>query len=299
MKLTRDNFQELLTPIHVKIIGRSYKEKELQYPKIFKVGRMRKKEESFPHIGDLSAWRENTEGNTINEDQMSQGPTAKFVARRFDNGYTVTWELVKDDLYGVFNGRGVDGSARGLGRGLRTTEETEAANVINNGFTNVGYDGVPLFASNHPLEDSSDVLDNLATGALTPANLKTAMTKMRNQVNGAGHKIQARADQLIVGPDLEFTAKEIVGSNLQAHELSNTKNVIEGLKVIVMDYIEGDIWVIRDSSYENLAFLVREKEWFDSQKLPKTVDFFVLGFKRFDVGYYDYRGLVGSAGAGA
>lgn len=297
MKLTRDNFQELLTPIHKKIIGRAYKEKEKQYPKIFTVGKMRKKEESFPHLGDLSMWKENTEGNTINEDQLSQGPTAYFEARRFDNGYTVTWELTKDDLYGVFNGRGVDGSARGLGRGLRTLEETMAADVINNGFSNTGYDGVALFASNHPLEDSSDVLDNLATGELSPENLKLAMTKMRNQVNGGGHKIQTRADQLIVGPDLEFTAKEIVKSALQAHELSNTKNVIEGLTPIVMDYIEGDTWVIKDSSYENLAFLVRENEWFDSQKLPKTVDFFVFGFKRFSVGYYDVRGLVGSAGA--
>lgn len=297
MKLTRDNFQELLTPIHRKIIGLGYKSKEKQYPKIFTVGKMQKKEETVPHVGDFSTWRENSEGNTINEDQMSQGPVATFVARRFDNGYTVTWELTKDDLYGVFNGRGVGGNARGLGNGLRTLEETESANVINNGFSNIGYDGVPLFASNHPLEDSSDVLDNLATGALTPANLKSAMTKMRNQVNGAGHKIQARANQLIVGPDLEFTAKEIVGSNLQAYEQSNTKNVIEGLTPIIMDYIEGDTWVIKDSSYENLAFLVRESEWFDSQKLPKTVDFFMFGYKRFDVGYFDVRGIVGSAGA--
>lgn len=297
MKLTRDNFQELLTPIHVKIIGLGYKEKALQYSKIFKVGKMRKKEESFPHLGGFSMWRENTEGNTINEDEMSQGPTAYFEARRFDNGYSVTWELTKDDLYGVMTGRGVKGSARGLGNGLRRLEETMAADIINNGFSNTGYDGVALFANNHPLEDSSDVLDNLMTGALDPDNMKAGMTLMRNQVDGAGNKIQARANQLITGPDLEFTAKEITKSVNQAHELSNTKNVIEGVEPIVMDYITGDTWVLRDSTYENLAFLVREKEWFDSQKLPKTVDFFVFGFKRFDLGYYDYRGLVGSSGA--
>lgn len=296
MKLTRDNFQELLTPIHVKIIGMTYNKLEKQYPKVFKVGKMRKKEETFPHLGGFSMWKENTEGNTINEDEMSQGPTAKFVARRFDNGYSVTWELVKDDLYGVMTGRGVKGSAQGLGDGLRKLEEQESADVINNGFTVNGYDGVPLFASNHPLEDSSDVLDNLVTGGLTPENIKTGMTKMRNQVDGAGNKILARAKQLITGPDLEWTAKEIVQSVNQAHELSNTKNVIN-LEPIVMDYIDGDIWVLRDPSFENLMFLVREAEWFDSQKLPKTVDFFVFGYKRFDVGYVDYRGLVGSSGA--
>lgn len=297
MKLTRDNFQELLTPIHVKIIGMGYKEKEKQYPKVFKVGKMRKKEETFPHLGGFGMWKENTEGNTINEDEMSEGPTAKFEARRFDNGYTVTWELTKDDLYGVMTGRGVKGSAQGLGQGLRRLEETEAADIINNGFANTGYDGVSLFSNSHPLEDSSDVLDNLMTGGLTPENVKSGMTLMRNQVDGAGNKIQARASQLITGPDLEFTAKELVKSTNIAFELSNTKNVIESLQPVVMDYINGDTWVLRDPSFDNLAFLVREAEWFDSQKLPKTIDFFVFGYKRFDVGYYDYRGLVGSAGA--
>ena len=297
MKLNRDNFQELLTPVHVKLIGLGYKDKPKQYPKIVKVGKMRKKTETFPHLGGFGMWRSNTEGNTINEDEMSEGPVATFEARRFDNGYTVTWELTKDDLYGVMNGRGVKGDARGLGQGLRRLEETEVADIINNGFSNTGYDGVALFSNSHPLEDSADVLDNLITGALTPENVKDGMTLMRNQVDGAGNKIQARASQLITGPDLEFTAKEITKSQNQAFEQSNTKNVIEGLEPIVMDYIEGDTWVLRDPSFENLAFLVRESEWFDSQQLPKTVDFFVFGFKRFDVGYYDVRGLVGSQGA--
>lgn len=297
MKLTRSNFPDLLTPIHVKICGMGYKMKEKQYTKIFTNGKMRKKTETYPRVGGFGAWRENTEGNTINEDEMSDGPTATFEARRFDNGYTVTWELVKDDLNGVMNGKGVKGDARGLGNGLRTMEETLAADIINDGFSNTGYDGVALFSNSHPLEDSASLLDNLMTGACTPANVKSGMTLMRNQVDGAANKIQAVARQLITGPDLEFTAKEITKSQNQAFEQSNTTNSIEGLTPIVMDYIEGDTWVLRDPSFENLAFLVRESEWFDGQRLPKSVDMFVFGFKRLDVGYYDVRGLVGSAGA--
>ncbi|RAV22207.1 Mu-like prophage major head subunit gpT family protein [Paenibacillus contaminans] len=297
MKLTRDNFQELLTPIHKKIIADEYAMIPEQYPTIFKVGTMDKKDQTYPHMGAFGRWSQNTEGNTINEDEMSEGEVASFEAQRRDKGYTVTWELTKDDLYGVLGGRGVGGSAKQLARGLRNTLERDAANVLNNGFANTGYDGAALFSNSHPLVDSSSVGDNLTTGALTPGNLKLGQTLMRNQVNQAGIKIQARAKRLITGPDLEFTALEITKSTNQAFEMSNTKNVIEGLLPIVMDEIDGDSWFLQDPNIDNLLFLFRERPWYDSQKLQKSVDFFMFGFTRYDVGYCDYLGLVGSQGA--
>lgn len=98
MKLNRDNFGDLLTPIHKKVFFEEYNEIPEQYSKIFKVDSMRKKQETFPHMGAFGMWDTNTEGNTINEDQMSQGETATLTAVRYDKGYSVTWELVQDDL---------------------------------------------------------------------------------------------------------------------------------------------------------------------------------------------------------
>ena len=119
---------------------------------------------------------------------------------------------------------------------------------------------------------------------------------MRNQIDQAGNKIQAVARQLIVGPDNEWTAKEITSSVNQAFEQSNTKNVVEGLSVVVMDYITGSTWVLRDPSFKNLVHMWRERPFYDSQTLPKTIDFFMFGVGRWDNGYYDFHGLVGSAG---
>lgn len=297
MKLTRDNFQELLTPIHKKIIDDEYKNLEEQFSKVFKVRDMDKATETYPHIGAFGLWGENTEGNTINEDEINQGETAQLAARRFDKGYSVTWELTRDDLYGVLKGRGKDGSAQMLARGLRATIETDAASVINNGHTISGYDGVPLFSNSHPLTDSSLVGDNLVTGALTPENAKIGLTLMRNQVNEAGVKIQAKAKQLITGPDLEYTALEITGSTNQAFEMSNTKNSIQGIMPLVLDYIDGTAWVLRDPAFDNLIFGWRDRPFYDSMKLPKTVDFFMYGFGRWDCTAVDWRGLVGSTGA--
>lgn len=301
MKMTRDNFRELLEPIHKKIIADTYAQLPKQYPDFVKEENMDKKTISYPHIGAFGMWQENTEGNTINESEMHEGDVAYFTARRFDNGYSVTWELTRDNLYGptgVLAGFGKGGSASALARGLQQTIETDSASPLNNGFANTGYDGVPLFSGSHPLTDSNLTGDNLITGALTPANVKLGMTKMRTStLNEAGTLLPARTKQLLVGPDNEFTALEILKSVNQAFELSNTGNVIDGVTPKVWDYITGDSWFLRDPNYINLILAWRDKPRYDSMPLPKTVDWFMYGYSRWDVGHSDWRGIVGSAGA--
>ena len=152
--MMRENFGALLTPIHKKIFFDSYNEVARKYPLFFKMDKMTKKDQTYPHLGAFGLWNENQEGGNFNESDFEQGEIASFEAKRFDNSYRITWELMQDDQYNVMKGIGKGGSAKGLGRSLRATEETSAANVIKNGFTNVGYDGKALFAKDHPLISS-------------------------------------------------------------------------------------------------------------------------------------------------
>ena len=73
-----------------------------------------------------------------------------------------------------------------------------------------GYDGKALFAKDHPLINSSLVCSNLIEGPLTDENLKLALTLMGLQKDEAGIPIVARATQLVVCPELQFTAEAIV-----------------------------------------------------------------------------------------
>ena len=134
MAITRDNFGALLTPVHKKIIWKAYNDKAEQYSKLFKSDTANQKTVSYPHLGGFGMWGTNTEGNVINEDTMSEGPIASFEPVRYDKGYSITWEMVQDDLYNVTKGIGKGGTATSLGRGLKTTQESVAANVINGGF---------------------------------------------------------------------------------------------------------------------------------------------------------------------
>lgn len=299
--MTRENFAELLTPVHKKIFFESYNEVPQVYKKIFKTEKMTGKKQTYPHLGAFGLWKQNTEGNKFNHDKFDQGEVASFEAKRYDKAYQLTWELVQDDLYNVMKGIGQGGSAKGLGRGLRATEETETAKVITGGFTNVGYDGKALFAEDHPLINSEDTCSNLIEGALTDENLKKAMTLMRKQKDEAGILISASAKQLVVCPELEFTAKAIVNSIKQSGTNFNDINTIPNLEVVVWDNLSDDAgttkpWFIQDTSFDNLLFLRREEPIFGSEKIQDQMDYNMYGYTRFDVGYCDWRGLVGSKG---
>lgn len=295
--MNRNNFAQLLTPIHKKIFFDSYNEVPSVYKKLFRVEKMNAKTQSYPHLGAFGLWQENTEGSTFNHDKFDQGQVASFEARRFDKAYEITWELVQDDLYNIMKGIGRGGSAKGLGRGLRATEETETASVLANGFSNVGYDGKALFAEDHPLINSSSNCSNLIHGALTDENLKNAMTLMRQQVDEAGIVIQASAKRLIVSPENEFVAKTIVNSILRSGTNYNDVNALPNLEIVVWDFLKGGAWFIQDPSFDNLLFLRREEAIFDSERIQDQMDYRMFGYTRFDVGYCDWRGLVGSTGA--
>jgi hypothetical protein len=298
-KMTRSNFGELLTPIHRKVFFNAYEEKPKTYVNTFGVDTMDKKDESFQHIGALGTWGTNNEGGDFNLSEFKQGQKITFTAQRYDKSYEVTWELMQDDQYNVFKGNGKGGSAKTLARGLAATEETEAAKVIIEGFANTGYDGVSLFSDAHPLIDSNEKCSNKVSGALTDATLKEALTKMRLQVDEAGVLIAAHAKKLVVHPDWEFTARAIIGSTLQAGTNNNDKNTVPGLDIIVWDYLaqgEAKPWYVQDDSIENLKFLWREKPIFDSEKISNTMDYRFYGYCRFDCGYVDWRGIVGSKG---
>lgn len=301
MEMTREQFGELMTPIHKKIFFDSYNEVPLKYKRMFKVEKMTARKQTYPHLGAFGLWQTNTETSDFNESSFSEGEVASFEAKRYDKSYVLTWELMQDDQYNVMRGIGKGGSAKGLGRSLRATEETDCANVIKNGFSNVGYDGKALFASDHPLVDSSMKISNLIVGGLTDANLKAALTLMRGQTDEAGIIISATPRILVVCPALEFTAKAIVNSILQAGTNNNDVNTVPNIEVVVWDFLNdptGQLtpWFIQDTSLDNLLFLRREEPWFGSERIQKRVDYRMFGFTRYDTGYCDWRGLVGSKG---
>lgn len=95
-------------------------------------------------------------------------------------------------------------------------------------------DGVALISNSHTLL-SGDTLDNLETGALTPANLETVVRSVRLQRDQDGELAAFRPDGLLVPTILHPDAVEIADSELKPgtgnNELNYFSRIYPGMKI--------------------------------------------------------------------
>lgn len=292
--LSSGNFQQLLEPKFRKIFFNAYDEVPEQFSEVFNVKTSKKAKEYDYHVSGTGLWDEKVPGGPINEDGVEHGLEVTYIHKSYAKMITVERELIDDDQYSV-----IEKMPRQTGRGARATVETYAAAVFNNGFTVNGYDGVPLFAANHPLLKGGVMSNTLGAVALNDTNLKAGIGLMKKQVTEEGLLMQAKASQLIVPPDLEFAALTLLQSAGLVGSPNNDANVLKGkLKPIVLDYLtDTNAWFLRDPSLSETNFFWRVKPEFKSTENFDNMVAKYRGYLRFSCGYSDHRGWVGSSGA--
>lgn len=297
-----DNFGKLLAPGLRKIFFETYGEVPEQFSKIYKVNKSTKAKETDYGLGAFGDWEQRaTNLSEVAYDTLSPGLEREYVHKAFTKGFMIERELYDDEQY-----RQINKFPKAMARAGRAFVEKEAAKTLINGFDGTNYkiyDQKALFATDHPLSDSSGTGTNLITGALNDSNLKIALQCMRETVDEAGNLITMHPTKLIVPPALEFTAKELVNSAQKAGTDLNDINTVKGsLEVVVYDFI-GDAaggsdtaWFVQDPNMHELNFFWRVKPEF---KWDEDFDTFVAkyrGYMRFSYGVSDWRGVVGSSG---
>lgn len=257
------NFQKLLEPGLRKIFFESYKEIPEQYSTIYNVNTSKKAKEVDYGLGAFSDWVERTdELDVVAYAKLSATQERTYTHKAFTKGFMIGRELFDDEQYGQMKKM-----AKALARAGRAKVEKDAMLTLINGFKKEGhaiYDGEALFSNAHPLADSDKKGKNLATGALTEANLKKAMQIMRETVDEAGNLVQFIPDTLVVPPALEHVAKVIINSSQVPGSGDNDVNTVKGaMKIKVMDYLgataggSDTAWFIMDSSRHEMNFFWR------------------------------------------
>ena len=133
-------------------------------------------------------------------------------------------KMVDDEQYGV-----IEKMPKDLARAGRYKVEMDAVSLLENGFSNTGYDKKPLFAKDHPLLNGG-TCSNLIEGELNVENLQKAIISIEllNSVNA---------------PDTE---------------LNNVNSIKGKLKIVVMEFLESDTsWFVMDSARHELNFFWR------------------------------------------
>ncbi len=124
-----------------------------------------------------------------------------------------------DDQYGIVNQRIAD-----LAVEAKRFPVEQIFTLIHNGASTKGYDGKNLFDS-HPAKGTATQSNALST-ALSATSLQTAISTMKKFVDQTGRPLGMRPDTLIVGPDLEVPAGQLLNSTFfMSYGNSNTSNV--------------------------------------------------------------------------
>lgn len=220
------------------------------------------------------------------------------------------WELTvgvprnafEDDQLGLFNAE-----FRMLGAAAKAHPDVLFAQALEAGVTAKSYDGVAFFATNHPSDKGFAAQSNKLTLSLSATNFSTAITAMRKLKNRVGEPVDVlnmspdRKPTLIVPPDLESTARDILLAERLASGATNTNYGRANLQVNTR-LTSATAWYLLVGKApmrpfihqwrKKPALVARDQPGDDAMWNRKEVEYGVDG--RWALGYGEWRLALGS-----
>lgn len=311
MVMRREQYSDLVLedalPVLEEVCTDTMEEFPMEHERIYNVRSMDRGIVNHSQVSGIPAVGSVAEGGEYPTDEFVQGYDTLFKAIKYGVIVPISEELLSDNANEEAFQR-----AEQLGRAMREAERISAASIFNNGFTDTGPDGVSLFNTAHPLpyQGAGTSSNRLSVDAdLSLASLEDLVTTMRKTKDQAGKKVLVRPRYLIVPPELEFLAHELLESDSKP-QASTASSITEvnavnsmrsryGLEPVVMDYLTDDdaFYLSADKGSHKIYWYWRMQPQVSSDMEFKS-DVALMKIKaRWALNYSDFRGLAGSAGA--
>ncbi len=199
---------------------------------------------------------------------------------------------IADDNLGVFTGMVIPE----LGRQAAFLPQQQITDLIENDTTD-GFDGLPFFDQNHPLDPAGVQSNDITGNALTLANYKTSYAAMTGLKGEDGRPLQVRPTILLVPSQLQITAMEIINTSLVANPAGTAgglSNVMIGSAEIVIGYelTSATKWYLIDGSKAIKPFIWQNRESPVLTSLTSMTDANVFSSRQFVWGV-NARGAAG------
>jgi phage major head subunit gpT-like protein len=296
---SRSNFSPLLIEGIRKVFFDALDPKSMVYKDIFDIQSSNKRKETDHTVAGIGMLSEKAEGEPTTYDDFVDGYSVDYIHTTYAKGIRITQELLEDELYGVIKKR-----SQALANSARYRMEFDHASLFNNANnTNVftGGDGKALLSALHPLAAAQgEIYSNTSSSDLSGAALETAMTNFRRMKNDRGLNVAIEPNVLLVPPELEFDALEILKSTGKPYTADNEVNPIQGrLQVKVWDYLtDASSWfVLSDKRYGAPISFNRVPISFKEDGDFDTDDLKMKARTRYSFGFSDWRWVYGSMGA--
>lgn len=299
-----NDFAKLLEPMLRKAFFGAYKEVPEQFSNIFNIKTSSKAKETDYGVGAFRQWTKFGASQTTVADgtampsvayqKIHPGLERVYVHEEFASGFMVERKFLKDEQYSI-----LEKLPKDLARAGRVKVETDASSLFNDALlvapTKTIYDGKALFAHDHPLiETVAKTGDNLIDGTLDKTTLKNAILLGRKQLNEAGDLAVMNFDTIVVPPELEMLAYNLLNSTQDTGTNYNDLNTLKGrLKIKVWDYLTGtNSCFLMDSNAHEANFFWRERpQFFKETDFDSLVQKYI-GYMRYSFGVSDWRGLI-------
>jgi hypothetical protein len=270
----------------------------IEYPAFTTAKKATKKVETYDSMGNLQAASEKVEGDGIQYGKVGQAYQTSITNKTWANGYSVTLEATKYDLYGCINSV----KAKELSRTMRECEETEAITEVDNAFTTNLSDGVPLFTNSRPCVNAIGVVNDtlaVASSLTNPENHKTMIKMFADFKNHAGGKIKTFPTNGLTHVYNMMDIEEVYSSTNKANELSNTKNSLPKIKWDYSTYLaDTNAWLMYDKKFENFLFQKFMDTVFDNDEDKiSTKNLYLNAIAIYKAGTLPAIGCVGNLGA--
>lgn len=279
--------------------------RESMIPRIFDVRGSGRADEKVLGVGGISssAWTQFEDTGRVGYTEPVKGYETTFGHKAFAAGITVERKLIEDNQISA----ALD-EAGNLGDSAFRMREKAAANIFNNAFSAatsatyddygsnaIGADSVALGSTAHPYspQNTGSTQTNEGTLALSAANLSTTRQLHMAIEDMNGDLLNIMPDELLVPPELEDTALQIVRSAQDPASANNAINPQAGrFSVSVWHYLtDATAWFLMDSGLRR-----QHLRWYDRIPLEfgreQDFDTFISKWRaycRFSLGWVDWR----------
>lgn len=293
MPMSTNEFNNLYTRKIDRAFFEAWEEEPEQWSKFLQNESSDQHNETVQTFAGISKWQRKDELQNANEQKFKLGDLIVTEHIPFAVEIVMSREQIDDSRY-----KEVENMTKDAGHAGRETVESESVKVLDDAFTVNQYDGVPLCSDNHPNKgDVGGTQDNLASGALTDANLKSGLVLFRKQRDESGKQIQTRASKLVVHQAQQFVAATILQSAQVAGNNNNDKNVIPNLELALSDFMVSETaWFLLGKRHQLKHYWRVQPEFLKRKYMNSNGSQSWDGYFRHSTAVENWRMVVGSTG---
>lgn len=311
---TTGQYSEHLAPGLREIVGTRFGGRVSIYSQLLNVETSERNYEDWLAAAGLPIATLKEEGENITTYDPLEGEKMRVTHEVYGIGFEITEEAMDDDLY-KSEGSALTEAGNGLADSLAEVVEIQANRMFNPeafltssvpGFMQTLPDNVntvSIYNTAHaPVSggESGTQGNRPATNVdLTVTSLRAAYIAFRRYKNDRGLKVPAVSfpNRLVVPPDLEFDAQEIVNNPTRPDSEAHIDNVTRGkVSIIVNDYADDtDAWFLLAPKHY-LTFLWRKRPQMDSFDDRRSRTAVFLGWERFGKAAVHWLGTYASPG---